>query len=113
MVRGEYQAETEPSEDSIERPGRDFARKPGHLWRMRRSADGQFHTAARTKACVLCVPGREEARTGLPATAGRRARSRPFASRALRAHGTDMCRFLAVAATHPHSVLPLWDAPGL
>src|SRR3954466_11505728 len=63
---------------------------------MRKSADGQLHTAAGTKARVLCVPGREEARTGLPATAGRRLRSRPFASRALRAHGTDVCRFLQV-----------------
>src|SRR3954452_11231299 len=64
MAGGEYQAETEPSENSLERPSRDFARKCRHLWRMRKSADGQLHTAAGTKACVLPVPGREEARTG-------------------------------------------------
>src|SRR3954467_11284920 len=66
MAGGEYQAETESSENSIERPSRDLARKPGQLWRMRKSADGQLHTAARTKARVLPVPGREEARTALP-----------------------------------------------
>src|SRR5206468_9641319 len=113
MARGEYQAETEPRENSIPRSSRELTRKPRHLWGMRKSADGKLHTAARTKACALCVPGREEARTGLPATAGRRARSRPFGSRALRAQGASVCRFLAAAATHPHSVLPLRDATRL
>src|SRR5438270_12053077 len=113
MAGGEYQAEAGPSENSIERPSRDFARKPGQLWGMRKSADGKLHTAAGTKARVLCVPGREEARTGLPATAGRRLRSRPFASRALRIDGKSLYRFLARTATHPHSVLPFRDATRL
>src|SRR4051812_48647615 len=113
MAGGEYQAETEPSENPMERPSRDLARKPGHVWRMRKSADGKLHTAARAKACVLSVPGREEARTGLPATAGRRLRSRRFAWRALRAHGTDVCRFLAASPANAHFVLPLRDATRL
>src|SRR5438128_12625750 len=59
MAGGEYQAETEPSENSLPRQGRELTGKPGHLWWMWKSAERQLHTAAGTKACVLCVPGRE------------------------------------------------------